>query len=94
MHVAATYDGAALHIYVNGVQDDDAAASCIDEIVANGFDLVIGADSATNYKLTGSIDDVRVYNRARTAAEVSALILAPVKYQTPPSPQYQERSWI
>ena len=74
VHVAATYDHANLHIYVNGVQVDDAATSCTVNIVTDTSKvLAIGAQSDGGSKFTGSMDDVRVYNRALSAAEILQL---------------------
>ena len=74
VHVAATYDQAYLHIYVNGVQVDDASTPCTNNIVSDTSKaLAIGAQSDGGNKFTGSIDDVRVYNCALSLAEIQVL---------------------
>jgi len=70
--VAATYDGTLLLLYVDGL----AVASTVAPggIVPTTLDLNIGRNvenSADNYQ--GLIDDVRIYNRALSCAEISVL---------------------
>ncbi|PJE65064.1 hypothetical protein COU91_03630 [Candidatus Saccharibacteria bacterium CG10_big_fil_rev_8_21_14_0_10_47_8] len=62
--------GMTLTWYKNGSQTDQAAAS-YSAAVASTFPLYIGKGYVSNY--AGSIDDVRVYNRALSANEVTAL---------------------
>jgi len=76
-HVAMTYSSAdGLRGYLNGVQDGTAAAN--GTIKVSGGTAAIGS-YFPNYMdrgWNGWIDDVRVYNRAITAAEVQQLYLA------------------
>jgi Concanavalin A-like lectin/glucanases superfamily len=73
VHVAGTYDGKALRIYVNGVLDNTLAVTgttCV-----NTSPLGIGAKNHTavgqvEAYFDGRIDDLRVYNRALPAAEI------------------------
>jgi hypothetical protein len=67
-HVAATYDGASLRFYVNGAERSARAASG-NILVSNGA-LVIGGNSVWGEWFNGSIDEVRVYAGALTAAEI------------------------
>ncbi len=72
MHVTATYDGTNIRLYVNSVLEGTKPGVTI---TANATNLGIGAEPATtpaNY-LMGTIDDVRVYNRALTLTEIQAL---------------------
>jgi hypothetical protein len=71
MHLAATYDGATLRLYVNGVQEASAAAAIT--IVSNTLSLGIGAQSNGTSIFRGAMDDVRVYATALSAAEIQAL---------------------
>ncbi len=78
-HVIATRDGLTGKIYIDGVQQATATGSSI----ANLRQLVcfIGVDGRDNRAyLDGSIDDVRVYDRAMVSADYDALNtnLAPV----------------
>ena len=62
MHVAMTYDGVTMRLYVNGVQEDSDAGPAA--ILTNTQPLVLGAQSDGDRKYQGTIDDARVYNRA------------------------------
>lgn len=71
VHVACTYDGATMVIYVNG--DTAASLAHSGEIVYDNYtDLFIGKYDDDNelYCYSGLIDEVRVWNVARTQAEL------------------------
>ena len=67
-HLASTYDGAALRLYVNGTQ---VATSNVTGLlpVSTGA-LRIGGNSIWGEYFAGDLDDIRIYSRALTAAEV------------------------
>ena len=69
-HIAGTYDGAYMRIYINGVIDDSLAATGY--VSAKG-PLYIGVDSAASPTsfFNGAVDELRVWTNARTAAEIS-----------------------
>ena len=70
-HLAATFDGTALTSYKNGVLmvSNTAAAGTPD---AETGTLLIGRHStASGNYFTGTVDDVRVYDRALTEAEIA-----------------------
>ncbi len=75
-HVAATYDGAAIVLYVNGmlVKSCPAAGGVLPE---NDHALSVGArqSGSGDYDLnfSGAIDDLRLYRRAIAAPEVQEL---------------------
>ncbi len=71
MHIAATYDGATIRMYVNGVQENFLAAAFT--IGTNALALGVGAQGDGASKFSGSMDEARVYNRALSAAEILAL---------------------
>jgi len=75
MHVAATYDGSVVRLYINGTQEKPDLAGPASLRSNAGTALGIGAEPATPVinKLTGQLDEARIYNRALSAAEVSAL---------------------
>ena len=77
VHLAATYDGATIKIYVNGVLDNSMATTFT--IGTNNVDLGLGADvgsgSGTN-TLHGQMDEVRIYNGALSAQEIQALTVS------------------
>jgi len=83
-HVAGTYDGSALRLYVNGVQV--ASASRTGTLQSTTNPLRIGGNAQWGEYFAGRIDEVRVYRRALSAAEIQADMAEPV---VPPSPSHQ-----
>ena len=87
-HLASTYDGATLRLYVNGTQVASAAQT--GALLTSGFPLQIGGDSFYGQRFAGTIDEVRVYGRALTPAEIQAdmgtPLVVPVSDTTPPGP--------
>ena len=75
MHIAATYDGTEIRLYINGVLESSQPASF--QIAANGLPLHLGAGNNGNRAITGAIDDARIYDRALTAIEIQQLGLHP-----------------
>jgi hypothetical protein len=75
-HLAATYDGATLQLYVNGVQVASQAQS--GPIAASDSPLQIGGDNIYGQYFQGVIDEVRVYNRALSASEIAMDMNTPV----------------
>jgi len=69
-HLAATYDGAIMRMYVNGVQVASGARS--GPLAPSTHPLQIGGDSIYGQYFAGLIDDVRVYNVALTPAQIQA----------------------
>jgi Concanavalin A-like lectin/glucanases superfamily/Domain of unknown function (DUF1929)/Bacterial Ig domain/Bacterial Ig-like domain/Galactose oxidase, central domain len=67
-HLAATYDGATLRLYVNGTQVSTAAVT--GNMVNGTGGLKIGGNSVWGERFAGRIDEVRVYRRVLSAAEV------------------------
>ena len=79
-HLAATYDGATMKFYVNGVLANSRAQT--GAIAASSGALSIGGDSIPHdsgpHFWAGLIDEVRIYNRALTAAEVQTDMNTPI----------------
>jgi chitodextrinase len=75
-HLATTYDGATLRFYVNGVQVSSRAQT--GAIVTSNNPLQIGGDSLYGHYFRGTIDEVRVYNTALTAAQIQADMNTPI----------------
>jgi hypothetical protein len=71
-HVAATYDGSTLRLYINGVLQASKNASF--QIAASSLPLSIGAEDDGYRGYRGAVDDVRIYNRALGASEIAALV--------------------
>lgn len=81
-HLAATFDGATVRLYVNGAQVASRAQTT--PLAATTGTLQIGGDSYPNEFFVGRIDEVRVYNRALTSAEIQADMNTAVGGGTPP----------
>jgi hypothetical protein len=75
-HLAMTYDGANMRLYVNGALVTTRAAT--GNIVATGNPLRIGGNAAWGEYFAGQIDEVRIYNRALTQAEIQTDMNTPV----------------
>jgi hypothetical protein len=70
-HLAATWDGATLSVYVDGVLAGSAAVS--GDLARGSGALRIGGNTVFNNEaFAGRLDEVRVYERALTAAEIQA----------------------
>jgi hypothetical protein len=67
-HLAATYDGATLRLYVNGAQVSSLAVT--GNLITSTGALRIGGNTIWGEYFSGLIDEVRVYNRALTPAEI------------------------
>ena len=69
-HLAATYDGATMRLYING----SPIASRADAVAAapSTGALRIGGDSVWGEYFTGRIDEIRIYKRALSASEITA----------------------
>jgi chitodextrinase len=75
-HLAATYDGSTVKIYVNGALANSGNVSGM--ITTSGLPLRIGGNSVWSEWFSGQIDDVRIYNRALDASELSSDMATPV----------------
>ena len=70
-HVAGTYDGTKIALYVNGVPAGDVAIS--GTIPVNSLPLRIGADSTGGSLLSGQVDEPRIFGRALSPAEIQSI---------------------
>jgi hypothetical protein len=75
-HLAVTYDGAALRVFRNGAQAASTART--GTIQTSTGALRIGGNLIWGEYLDGRIDEVRVYNRALSAGEITADMTRPV----------------
>jgi len=75
-HVAGTYDGAKGYLFVDGVKQADFI-SVSGSITNSTLPLLIGANpdsgNPPDKVFNGTIDDVRIYDRALTASEIEAM---------------------
>jgi glucose/arabinose dehydrogenase len=68
-HLAYTWDGATARMYVNGTQV--ASAALTGTAKTSSLPLRIGGNAVWGEWFSGAIDEVRVYNRALSAAEIA-----------------------
>jgi hypothetical protein len=67
-HVAASYDGTKLRIFINGTE---AASTFVSgNITVSGGALRIGGNSVWGEYFIGKIDEIRIYNQALTQAQI------------------------
>jgi hypothetical protein len=70
-HVAMTYDGTTISLYIDGILDQADAATGV--LLNNDLPVVIGAkDNSGSSRFNGIMDDVRIYNRSLTLTEVQS----------------------
>ena len=69
--VVASYNGSAISMYVDGTPDITMTAS---GLLATNSDMVrIGSQGSPTTRWLGDLDEVAVYNRGLSAAEVANL---------------------
>ncbi len=78
-HLAATYDGATAHVFVNGKAVGSATASGVVPLDASA--LLVGRGdpeySGGEY-FDGALDEIRIWNQARSQAEIQAMATVPL----------------
>jgi len=84
-HIASTYDGTSLKLFINGTQVGTKAATGAMPNTTGA--LRIGGNAAWGEYFSGLIDEVRVYNRALSATEIGIDMLTAIG---PPPPQDSE----
>jgi glucose/arabinose dehydrogenase len=75
-HLAATYDGSNLRLYVNGSLATSFLVS--GTLAATTDPLRIGGNAIWGEYFSGLIDDVRIYNRALSPSEIGSDMTTPV----------------
>lgn len=70
--LTGTYDGSNLKLYINGALNNTVSGTGAPFNSAKVIPLQIGGDTG-RFTWSGSLDDVRIYNRALSAAEVNQL---------------------
>ena len=84
-HLAITFDGTQVKTYVNGALVNTQALSAT--ITARGNPMNIGADASPAQFNKGSLDDLRVYSRVLTQAQIQSDMITPVGGAIAGSPQ-------
>lgn len=68
-HIAVTYDGTTMSIYVNGALDASKTTT-IGTLNQNNLPLTIGGGSAD---FAGAVDELEIYNRALSQTEIQSI---------------------
>jgi hypothetical protein len=88
-HVAGSYDGSKVRLFLDGVEvgSGTATSAGIDYSTTDSTDAYIGSyPGCTNHDFTGIVDDVRIWRTALTAEEVAAA-MTPPPVDPPPPPE-------
>jgi hypothetical protein len=72
-HIAATYDGANIRIYVNGGLDSLTPATTPGSFLRDSQNPFIGTGRASGTAFSGQIDEVQFYNGVLTAPDVQSI---------------------
>jgi hypothetical protein len=90
-HVAVTYDGSSVRLYVNGDLDTSLTAS--GSVTTGTAPLTIGGLGTGPWSFFGAVDELSLYNRALSVAEVQSIYSAgaagkcvPVSFCAPTPP--------
>jgi glucose/arabinose dehydrogenase len=75
-HLAATFDGTSLRLYVNGIQV--VSEPLLGQIAPSTGALSIGGSALYGQFFAGRIDEVRIYKTARTPSEIQADMSTPI----------------
>ena len=82
-HLATTFDGSVVRLYVNGVLAGSSSSS--GSMTASTGVLRIGGNSVWSEWFAGLIDEVRLYSRSLTATEIQQDMQTPVSGAPPPA---------
>jgi uncharacterized repeat protein (TIGR01451 family) len=75
-HLALTYDGATMRMFVNGVQVSTKALTGSASVTSGA--LRIGGNSVWGEYFRGLIDEIRIYNRPLTGGEIQTDMATPL----------------
>ncbi len=75
-HLAGTYDGTRLRLYLNGTQVATTPRTV--PLTTSSQPLTIGADVYGEF-FQGTLDEIRIYNRALSATEIQSDMAVPVQ---------------
>ncbi|MFC1716277.1 LamG-like jellyroll fold domain-containing protein [Candidatus Poribacteria bacterium] len=75
-HVAGTFDGQIMTLYVNGAKRASLPLEKSDEIITESYPLLVGTSPDNRAFHSGFIDEVRLWRVARTQGEIQATMNA------------------
>jgi uncharacterized repeat protein (TIGR03803 family) len=78
-HVAMTYDGTMLRLYING--DEVGRRALTGRIIATNKELRIGGNDVWGEFFDGRIDEVRIYGRALQPSEIARDMKMPIAHE-------------
>jgi hypothetical protein len=73
IHVAATFQSGTAALFINGVQVDSNFTGPSTTIVNSSMELRFGSRADSTQRLRGDLDDIRLYQRALSPSEITAL---------------------
>ena len=85
-HVAGTYDGSTMKLYINGALDNSTPQN-LGQTTFNTADLYIGTYSTSDHHFDGNLDDMYIYDRALAETEIHELYSAPNPMGANPVPE-------
>jgi hypothetical protein len=71
-HVACTYDGSVMNIYINGVLDASYATTNAN-LLQNNYQFLFGVAISGSFRYQGDLDEFRMYTRTLTDNEIKGL---------------------
>lgn len=73
VHVVCQKSGSLMQIYVNGTLTGSIGSVPTSSNVTNANDILVGAYTRTSGRFSGSLDEIRMYRKPLTSAEVQSL---------------------
>ena len=70
-HVAATWDGATMRLFVDGVEEPGAVAYTGSVAYPGSYETWLGRSRDAGNSFRGEIDEMRIWNEARTATQMA-----------------------
>ncbi len=70
MHIAGTFNGTVMKIFINGTENKSITFGIPASIVMNALPFAIGGNADGTSKFQGAIDEVRIYDYSLTAIEI------------------------
>ncbi|MES2734300.1 MAG: LamG-like jellyroll fold domain-containing protein, partial [Bacteroidota bacterium] len=88
-YITVTRDNSSIKLYINGQLAGSASTNGLNPYYGNGLvQAIIGSRSTLVQPFNGAIDDIRIYNRALSATEVTELYTHPSTCE--PAPDLQQ----